>query len=109
MCVGPCPIILNMPQVFNTCTAVLGSTTKRSFHWPSFLLHAINGIDKYLKLCLDFVNNMIVIFPRHWHGVFILAGTFKCLYLALSQDDVDLFSHYYLEAVIIMRSWLSML
>lgn len=80
-----------MPQVFNICTTVLGSTTQKSFHWPSFLLHAINIIEKCLKLHLDLVNSLIVIFYRHLHSVFILAGTFTCLYLALLQDDVDFF------------------
>jgi len=96
------------PQVFNFCATELGSATKRSFHWPSFLLHATNSIEKCLKLCLDLANNMIVIFYRHLQSVFIFAGTFKCLYLALLQDDVDFFfPHCYLEVVIIVRFWLS--
>lgn len=50
MCVGPCPIILIMPQVFNICTTVLGSTTKGSSHCPSLLLHASNSIEKTFKI-----------------------------------------------------------
>lgn len=107
VCVGHCPIILIMPLVFYICTTVLDSATKRSFNCPSFLLHVINNIEKCLKLCLALVNSMIITFYRHVQSVFILAGTFKCLFLTLLQVVVGFFSHY-LEVVAIMRSLLSM-
>lgn len=90
ICVGPCPIILIMPQVFNICTIVLASATERSFHLPSFSLHSVNSIEKCLKFCLDRVKSVIFIFSRQLHSAFIPAGTFKCLYSALLQD-VDFF------------------
>lgn len=85
----------------------IGFYYQKIFSLASLFTPAINSIEKCLKLCLDLVNS-IIIFYRHLHSVFILARTFKCLYLALLQDDVDFFPRYYLEVVIIMRSWLSM-